>query len=275
MKKRSVKIAIFLGLFALVSPCRAHSDVYMKQRQSSSGAPTTSGNEESVDEIWMTQEGVRKDNPKKSMIMPLNENKIYKLDHENKTYTEMSLNIGQEMEEAMGDTDENEKAMFKGFMQNMVKMEALVEPTGETKRIRNWNCKKYLLTLTTMMGPSHQEIWAAPEIKIDEALYERFRSAETAMMPGMQESMAQMAAEMKKIKGVQVENTSTQKVMNKTVTTVTELLEFRQAQAPGGLFKLPDDYKKVSEPTNVKQKRPSPGTGKARMPGLKLNDFLK
>jgi hypothetical protein len=261
---RVVLLTIVFGAW----PGLGYSDTYLKQHRTTQGGVGASEAEDNTEEIWMTSEGVRSDNPKESMIMVLNENKMYMLNHEDKTYSGISLNVGQAMDEIVGEGEG--KAMMSGMMKNMIKVEATVQTTGETKKIRDWNCQKYLVTLTTMMGPSTQEVWASEDIKVDQALYERLSSANNAMMPGMGESMSQMVEEMKKIKGFHVLNTSTQTVMNKTMTTVVELLEYRQGPAPKGLFQIPADYKKVSTPDFFKRERPAstdkPGRQKLGFP---------
>jgi len=84
-----------------------------------------------IETIWITKDKVRSDNENRSYILLLNEKKMYFLDNARKTYTVIPLDL------------------------------------GESKKIRNWNCKKYIQTIETQMGPTRTEIWASEDIHID------------------------------------------------------------------------------------------------------------
>jgi hypothetical protein len=165
-----------------------------------------------ISEIWITSKGIRSDSPKGSMIMLVDEKKIIMIDHEKKTYSEMPMNMGditsQAAKEAGKDDEESEQmgqanqAMMQGMMQGMMKMEITVEPTTETKKINNWNCRKYNMTMNTFMGPMSNEIWATEDLKIDKAICQ-IDNAFMSAMPGMQ-SGSENDEGSRKIMGVQV-----------------------------------------------------------------------
>jgi hypothetical protein len=64
-----------------------------------------------------------------------------------------------------------------------------------------------------------------------------------SMMPGYEEALE----EMKKVKGLTVSSTSTTQMMGATVKSSTELLEYKEADAPKGTFEVPKGYKLVEE----------------------------
>lgn len=251
--KRFVNLSLAV-VFLMVMINMVHADVFMKQKKHTDPV-TIMGQQQpasdETEEIWITGKGIRNDGPKGSMIMDLNGKKIYMLDHQKKSYMEMPMNMGQMMKDAAGQKtmDEEESKQvdeaMQGMMQGAMQMQATVQPTGETKKINNWNCKKYILTLNTFMGVITSEIWASEDIKIDKDLYDKFTSALMGMMPGMQGSMESMMKEMQKIKGVHVRNVTKTNMMGQTITSTTDLLEFKDGTAPANLLKLPAGYKQT------------------------------
>ena len=254
--KRIVSITGIL-LIALFLVNLLQADTYMKEKKHTDGIKMMGQEQPATDEIteiWITSKGIRSDSPKGSMMILVDEKKIIMVDHEKKTYTEMPMNIGditsQAAKEAGKDNEEAEEmgqanqAMMQGMMQGMMKMEITVQPTTETKKINNWNCKKYNMTMNTFMGPMSNEIWATEDLKIDKAMYARMTTAFMSAMPGMQSGSENMMKEVEKIKGVQVFSISKYQMMGQTISSSTELLEFKDGAAPANLFKIPAGYKK-------------------------------
>jgi len=120
-------------------------------------------------------------------------------------------------------------------------MSVTVTETGETKKIGNWNCRKYLIDMNMAMGQSKAEAWATPDLKIDYNLYFTMANAMMAQMPGFDK----MAQEMKKVKGVVVQQTAVTKMMGADVTSTTEIVEYEDKSAPAGTYEIPAGYKKV------------------------------
>jgi hypothetical protein len=240
-------------LFFMVTINMVHADVFMKQKKHTDPV-TIMGQQQpasdETEEIWITGKGIRNDGPKGSMIMDLNGQKIYMLDHQKKTFMEMPMNMGQMMKEMtdQGQMEEKESEQAEAAMQGIqgaMQMQATVQAISESKKINNWNCKKYILTLNTFMGIVTSEIWASEDIKIDKDLYDKFTTGLMGMMPGMQGGMESMMKEMRKIKGVHVYTVSKTSMMGQTITSTTELLEFKDGSAPANLLKLPAGYKKM------------------------------
>lgn len=227
----------------------AVADIYMKQKKHVGAISFMGQNrpaEDSVEEIWITDTGFRTDDPKNSIILLFDDKKMIMLDHEEKTFMEVPMDfeeISKKMKE--GQSEEENQAM-QGMMQNMMKVEAAVEVTDEKQKINNWNCRKYIMTMKTFMGVMTREIWATEDIEIDEEIYTKFSTSMISAMPGMQNAMGSVMKEMDKIKGIHVKSSMEQQVMNQTVKSSTELLEYKKGTAPSDLFDLPKGYKKKS-----------------------------
>jgi len=131
--------------------------------------------------------------------------------------------------------------MMAGMMK-MMKMEATVTPTAQQKKIGAWNCTQYTVAQTIMMSTSNSEIWATTDVKIDPEFYAKFLSAPMFKMQGSEK----IIAEMKKIKGVPVQITSTASVMNTEIKSSEELLDVSETNAAADLLKFPKVIKRSS-----------------------------
>jgi len=262
-----MRFFIFLLGFCLMSTA-AQADIYMKQKQHQDETTVrgqTQPAEDRVNEVWITKKGMRSNNAKHSMIMLPDEGKMIMVDRERNRYREMPMNMGDVMNKGMDDADAEEKAAFQGMMGKMMKMEVKVLPTDEKKKIKQWNCRKYLMTMAMFGGTVKTEIWATEDIKIDPALYEKYQSGRMFSMPGVQQAMEEMEKETKKIKGVQVMSFTSSKMMGQTVKSSTELLEYKQTKAPANVFSLPDGCIK-EEPGMGGGSQPPSGQDMPRMP---------
>ncbi len=245
MKKNFIGAAGFAILFVLIfSSGYAVADVFMKNRQHSNAVQIMGQNQPAKDVVettWLTEKGFRSDNPEHSVILLPDRKKMIMIDHTDKTYVEMPLDMNISMSQGASQ-DTQGQAAFQGMMKNMMKMEINVAATGEKKKIKSWKCKKYIVTMKTFMGVMTNEVWATEDLTVDKKMYARMGSLMMSGMPGMQNSMEDMTLEMKKIKGVRVYTSMTQEMMGQKIRHTTELLEFKKGKAPAGLFKLPKGY---------------------------------
>jgi hypothetical protein len=186
----------------------------------------------------------------KSTIILLDKNVIISLDHAKMTYTEMQIGEWEKsIEESVNKeakTDEDKEGAKKalGFLKglkSLIKFETKVTETNETKRIKEWNCRKYILKANMAMVKTTSEIWATEDIRVDPNLYRKISNAMLAGMPGMQESLK----EMEKIKGVMVYSESTGSAMGTSVRSTEELLEIGDKTAPAGAYEIPKGYVKA------------------------------
>ena len=119
----------------------------------------------------------------------------------------------------------------------MFKMDVVVQKTNEKKKIGKWNCQKYIQKIDMGMGNMTSEIWTSTDIKINEELYAQYSAAMMAQMPGVGQNMEKIMNELKKIKGVHVLTTQTNKMMGQSFKSSTELIEYKEGKAPAGVDK--------------------------------------
>ncbi|MBN2366957.1 MAG: hypothetical protein JXL67_12375 [Calditrichaeota bacterium] len=245
-------LSIFLiCLFFFVS--LVHADIFMKQKVHQGGMQFMGQTQEPTDQVrttWLSKDKIRSDEPGKSIIMRLDEKKIYMLDHEKKEYVVMPLDFGEkmskEMQKEMGeDMSEKDKQAMMDMARGMTNVEVTVTPTSETKKIGEWNCKKYIQTMKMMMGTTTTQIWATKEIKMDEDLYGQLSAAMMGMQSGTQGFMGDMMSELKKIEGIPVLTETSMMMMGQEIKSSSELIEFREGTAPAGTFDFPEGYKQT------------------------------
>ena len=266
MKSRLAVLVVVVLVSVIVSASLVHADVFLKQKHHTDAMQImgqTQPAQDLIQSIWMTQDKMRSDNEKQSMIIRLDKGVIYMIDHAQKTYVEMPLNLGKSLVEAAGGeemTDE-ERAQFEVFAQGMMKLEIKVTETKEEKEIGKWNCRKYLQQTQAAMVSGTSEVWATEDLKMDYDLFAKLSAALLATQPGFGGSLEEAAKEMRKIKGIPVLSTSTMQVMNHTVKSSQELLEFKQGKAPDGIFDLPKGYRKQERSSPPPAQLPQPGPG--------------
>ena len=250
MKSNSVKYHLLIGTLVLfVLANILHSDVFIKEKIQRSGfqmMDQSQAGEKTERTMWISSDKIRSDDKDQSFIMHFDKNVFYIINHKEKSYMEMPMNMGDLMKGKMEKEGIKEEDMEKYMKMapGMSKLKISVTATGEKKKIGNWNCKKYIQKIETMMGPTTSEIWATEDLKMDYELYTKFSSAFLGQQPGAQQMSSEIAEEMKKIKGVPVLTTTTVEMMGTSMKSSQELVEFKEGTAPTGIFDLPKSYKK-------------------------------
>jgi hypothetical protein len=255
MKKLSGLTLIVLIAALCMLPGIAWADIMLKQKHHTDSYQIM-GNKmpakDTIETIWMTKDGFKSDGPDHSMIFRIDKNTVYIIEKKDRTYMEQSLNIGKAMEDSLnknGVSAEDKKAM-NAMMQNMMQFKLTIKETNETKKINNWNCRKYDMKLDTAMGPSLSTIWATQDIKIDQALFSKFKALSMSMtsQAGMKDSFEKAQKEYTKIKGISVLTTTSTNIMGAQMKSSVELLEYKDGKAPAGILDIPAGYKKISSP---------------------------
>jgi hypothetical protein len=232
-----------LGLFALlslsVSPVLANPDTYIKEKTHTDAITmlgmTVSPAQDTYEEIWVSGNKMRMDsydekgNLTDSTIWRGDRTKMYFIDYANKTYGEMDLS-----------TDVSGVA-------SMMEMTVKVTPTSESKKIKNWNCKKYVMKIETSIAgitsTTIYEIWASEDVHID---YGRYMELSQSAISGLLSFTEDIAKELEKVKGYPVLSITTITTMGQSIKSTTELLEYDSHRSVSkGFYNVPKGYTKV------------------------------
>lgn len=242
-----------LFLVLLMIPGSGQADIMMKQKTHTDAVQIMGQTQPAKDEIqttWITTDKIRNDGEEGSVILRMDQRKIYFINHAKKTYAEMPMEMSKMIDEKMKQSmeeegmEEEDQQAAMGMMQGMAQMKITITPTSEKKKIGNWNCQKYNQELVTFMGPMKGEIWATEDLKMDYELYNKYMAAMMGKGGMFGEFMNQIVTEMKKVKGIPVLTITSMDMMGASIKTTQELIEYKEGTAPAGHFELPKGYKK-------------------------------
>lgn len=177
-----------------------------------------------------------------SMLFDMEKSELYALNHTQKTYAVIPLDLGKMVDEALqGETGEEAEAAKATMEAAMSSMKCEVTPTEETKKIGEWNTRKYNVAMSIMMMNFNNEVWATQDIKFDWKAYYALTEGLLSQMPGAENIVKEMA----KVDGVPVMSITTGDMMGTTFKSTTELFECTTKDAPAGTYDIPADYKQV------------------------------
>jgi hypothetical protein len=243
--KRFLPGAVLLGAIILAAvPGRA--DMYMVQT-THTDAMEMMGQKQperfDTTTMWIGDKWARADvGDTLTTLFNLEKGEMYFLKHASKQYGVLPLDLNEMIDQAMeGESEEDAEAAKEMANSMMGSVKVTVTPTDSTKKIRDWDAKKYDVDMSIMMMNLKQEIWATEDVDFDWTLYHAVASGMMAMMPGG----ANVIHEMMKVEGVPVLSVTTGNVMGAQMKSSTELLEAEQKDAPAGIYEIPEGYTKV------------------------------
>ncbi len=223
------KLILFFLIFTLCLGF-VSADTYLKKVTHSQAMGQT---KDTISEIWFTANSVATKNGDVRVIFKGNENKLYFVNDKTHKYAVFSLPI-----------------QLPPQMEQMMKMFNLkfnLKKTGETAKINNWNCEKFIVTSTQdnnapMKISMNMEIYATKDIKVNTNLFEKFNQVMAFSNP----MVKNMVEEMKKLNGAYpVKTTITMGMMGKNTKTASEIKEVKYGSAPASFFGVPSGYQKM------------------------------
>lgn len=221
----------------------AGADIFIRQQTTTSaGSAKNEQTQTEENRVWIAADKMANIGSSTSMIIRLDKNVAYSINNEKKTYVEIPLSslatsdMSKEQNEAM----EQLPQMFAGMM----KMAVSVEPTAETKVIRDWNCTKYIQTVEMAGGKTQSEMWATEDIDVSQDLLKTFAAAFLAQNSAFKQLAADMMKETEKIKGYVVSSSSYTKMMGHESRSTMEVLEVKESDPPEGIYEVPANFKK-------------------------------
>ena len=228
---------------------------------------TTGGGGAGTSTSYYSSEKMRTGDAATETIVEYAAGKIVTIDHKKKEYSEITL---AEMEAAMKEAAakmEQANAQMKEQMASMPpavreKMEQMMGGVassvtvtkGGTRQVAGYTCQDYTVamgqTLTTKVCATTALQFPAPNV--DYRKFASFAGAGAAMANNpMLKSMGKMADEMKKIEGFTIAESTSMKMMGKTMDSSKEAVEIKKGPIPASAFdvaQVAKGYKKVAHP---------------------------
>ncbi len=236
-------ICLLMVAFASI----ASADSYFKQQTYTSAMEMmgqSSPERYDTTETWMTKNRAYTALPENySFLIKVDENIGISINHNDKSYAVIPLDFDVLLAEATKSAEEAEEAKIMAE-QMMGTLDVSVTASEETKKINDWNTKKYILEIKMGMMSTTSEIWATQDIDIDYNLYYLATNAMMASFPGFED----LVSEFNKIKGISVLTTGELEMMGTKSTSSNKLLEYKDANPPAGIYEIPEGYTKIEMP---------------------------
>lgn len=250
IKKSLRSLAWLVVAVCIIVPLSMQADIFIKQKNHTDGYSMMGQTQPARDDIfstWMGKDMARMDHGEDtSIIIRLDKNLMYMINHADMEYTEIPVDSKEGILTsalAGSDLSSEEQAEAKKMMakfSGMMKPDVKVTETSESKKIKDWNCRKYDMKMSMMGMTTNSEVWATEEVKIDFELYRSLAFSLMGQTPGIEDMMKEMS----KIKGIVVWQEGTMSVMGSDVKSTTELLEMTEKSAPAGTYEVPEGYEK-------------------------------
>lgn len=239
-KKKVLQSILSLSTFCLIIFSSATADIYIekvKQTEISSSMlekPQKPVSEKGV--TWLTKDKMREDTGETSVIVRLDQKKIYiNIDHSSKTYSEIDLPV--DMEKLIPPEAKQ--------IAQLIEMTHTFKDTGEPKKIRGWNCKKYLVEIAaSMMGmnmPIRITIWTSRDLGVDLSAYLKLQGEILSTNPFTED----ISDDFKKIEGFPVLIEFVMTMPNMETKYREEVVSVEKRKAPAGIYDLPQGYTKI------------------------------
>ena len=210
---------VFLSLLLLAAP--AVADTFLTVRSGVEGLKMDQPAGGEV-RIWVGSDRLRRDEGETSTIVRLDRGKVYVLNHGDKTYVEIAAPDLQKLAAPAG-----------------AAMKVQVTATGETKKVRDWNARKYTVEISNAEGLRlDTTIWASKDVVASPA-YGRLAATLAALQP----NSAEWARQMQQIEGFPVIQETDVTMAGSRFKTREELVSAETKDAPAGIYDPPAGYK--------------------------------
>jgi hypothetical protein len=241
MKNRSVQLVLILiGVSVFLLPLSVKAYYVVKKTKQTTetalnGSDQKSRNDEST--TWFSKNKMRQnEGDTTSIIIQLDKNKVFILNHVDKTYSEMGLPLKLE---------ENLAPEARQIIQVMEISSSVIE-TQETRTIKGWKSQKFLADISiSMMGmdmPMAMEIWASKETGLNLKSFRRFHAVLLSMNPFTKD----LVAEFQKIDGYPVLTKISMRIKGVETKSHEEVISVEESKAPRGIYDLPSEYTPVA-----------------------------
>jgi hypothetical protein len=207
---------------------------------------------------YMGSEHWKMSDPATDMMMEFGTRKMTMADHKKKEYWEATLDelnaqmqqAAAQMEEQMKKVEEQMKSLPQAVRDKMAGMAGgivgsvtVTKGTG-TRKIAGYDTEQYVMS----MGENiRTEMWTTTALTIPAPAMD-FRNTVMTLNPMFKNAASKLAGEMSKIKGYSLAETSTAKIMGKTIETSKEATAVTKGPIPASVFQIPAGYKKVETP---------------------------
>ena len=231
-------IPIILIAFGLAfSPAIASADHLIKGKKHTDAFNMMGQSQPEKDEdmtTWLGKDKMRQDVGDVTTLIRLDKNKMYIINHSDKTYSEMDLPFN--LEEMLPPEAKQ--------MLDAMDISSSITDTGETQTINDWNCKKYLVEISvSMMGmgmPIKMIMWTSKDLGINLNEFKELYAKTLAANPMFKDFIQ----DFEKLDGYPVLTEFSMDMMGTEQKYREEVLSVEKTGAPAGTYELLEGYTK-------------------------------
>lgn len=241
MKKNVIllTLAILIIIALVFSPTLANADHVIKGKKHTDAFSMMGQSQPEKDEettTWLGKDKMRQDVGDLTTLIRLDINKMYIVNHSDKTYSEMNLPFS--LEEIL-------PAETKQMLDTM-DISSSITDTGETQTINSWNCKKYLIEISvSMMGmsmPIEMKIWTSKDLGVNLKEFKELYTKTLAANPMLKDFIP----DFEKMEGFPVLTEFSMDMMGAQQKSREEVLSVEKMGVPAGTYDLPEGYTKTA-----------------------------
>ncbi len=186
-------------------------------------------------EYWFGDQGTRYDAGATTVIMRVDQKKIYFVNNEQKTYSALDLPVN------FKDLVSPQMAPMMEQMSKMMQATTKVTPTDRKGSFAGFDCKYSHVDISMGMMQMGMDECLSQKLPIDYARYKSLAESQAEMLPSTQ-WMKDLAEQ---LKGFPVHTDVTTSMMGKSFKSWNELQKVEKKAAPAGFYDPPAGYKEV------------------------------
>jgi len=237
-KRLADLVTVFLIIAALAfSPFAAEADHLIKGKKHTDAMSMMGQPAKDEDTTtWLGKDKMRQDVGEITNLIRMDVNKMYIINHADKTYSEMDLPLN---------LDDILPPEAKQMMDAM-DISSNITDTGETQTINNWACQKYLIEISvSMMGmdmPIKMDMWTSKDLGVD---LNEFKELYTQILE-TNPVFKDFIGEFEKIGGYPILTEFSMSMMGTEQKYKEEVLSAEKMTPPAGTYDLPEGYTKTA-----------------------------
>lgn len=187
-----------------------------------------------VNTLWLGGNKLRDDRSGQSVIVNMDDKKLYVVRHDAKVYHALDLPL-----DLKSLVSPEEAAQFEMMAQQM-EMKVQITPTDQVKEVAGFNAKLYKIDLSNPMGMAMElDVWMSDEVGVDAAAFKKLYLEMLSAQPMGAEWIKEIMA----IEGFRVQQDTKVKMMGTEFGVREELVSIEEMDAPAGTYTPPSDYK--------------------------------
>lgn len=238
-----MKKLVLVVTLVVVSWAFLNADVYIKTKTHTDAFEMMGKKQPAKDQVseqWLGDNKFAQISENQTMVVDLSQNVIYVIYPDRKSYVEAKLPL--DLSKLL---PEQAAAMMK-----MMKMTVTVNPTGESKKVGNWNCKGYDIDMNMQMMKMKIKSWVTKEVPFDWKAFGEKVFPLVMKLSGNMGLDENAIKEFKKLEGFQVAMEMNMNLMGQDLKTTSQVMEISKKPAPAGIYSVPQGYTKQDKLTN-------------------------